>query len=164
MHKAPGKGGRSQPAINLCTSCASLGLTHHHTPPSGLAILTTIIFTWASPKQTPLLFTPTVLSWAIAHNCCFNPLFIPFAYPTQLYLPPLVTDRPVTHRKSVTFDGKAKVGALVQRAHTFKRQKLAEEEEEELQKEQQVLACAVSTRKYTVVQHTGSVTGRAKTT
>jgi hypothetical protein len=38
MHKAPGKGGRSQPAFNLRTSCAFLGLAHHHLP-SGLAVL-----------------------------------------------------------------------------------------------------------------------------
>jgi hypothetical protein len=69
----------------------------------------------------------------------------------------------VTRRKSVTFDTKAKVGVLVQKAHAFKRQKLAEEAEEDAWKEQQALACAVSTRQYAVVQRTGSVTGRAKT-
>jgi hypothetical protein len=42
-----------------------------------------------------------------------------------------VTDRPVTRRKSVSFDGKAKVGALVQRARAFKKQKTAEEAAEE---------------------------------
>jgi hypothetical protein len=56
-----------------------------------------------------------------------------------------VTDRPVTRRKSVTFDNKAKVGMLVQRARTFKKQKLAEEAEEEAREEQQALACAMST-------------------
>jgi hypothetical protein len=76
----------------------------------------------------------------------------------------LVTDRPVARRKSVTFDSKAKVGALVQRVRTFKKQKLAEEAEEEALEEQQALARAVSTRQYVVVQHTGSVTGRARTT
>jgi hypothetical protein len=75
-----------------------------------------------------------------------------------------VTDHPVTRWKSMTFDDKAKVGALVQRVCTFKKQKLAEEAEEELWEEQQVLACAVSTHQYAVVQHTGSVTGRARTT
>jgi hypothetical protein len=75
-----------------------------------------------------------------------------------------VTDRPVTRRKSVTFDSKAKVGALVQRARTFKKQKLAEEAEEEALEEQQALARAVSTRQYAVVRRTGSVTGRMKTT
>jgi hypothetical protein len=74
-----------------------------------------------------------------------------------------VTDRPVTRQKSVTFDRKAKVGVLVQRARTFKKQKLAEEAEDEALEEQQVLARAVSTRQYAVVQHTGSVTGRMKT-
>jgi hypothetical protein len=69
----------------------------------------------------------------------------------------------VTRRKSVTFDDKAKVGALVQRAHAFKKQKLAEEAEEECAEEQQALACAVSTRQYAIVQRTGSVTGRART-
>jgi hypothetical protein len=56
-----------------------------------------------------------------------------------------VTDQPVTCRKSVMFDSKAKVGALVQRAHTFKKQRLAEEAKEEAQEEQLVLARAVST-------------------
>jgi hypothetical protein len=70
----------------------------------------------------------------------------------------------VKRQKEVTFDDKAKVGELIQKAHTFKKQKLAEEAEEELQREQQALACAVSTRQYAVVQHTGSVTGQAKTT
>jgi hypothetical protein len=64
----------------------------------------------------------------------------------------------------VTFDNKAKVGALVQRAHTFKKQRLAEEAKEEAWEEQQALACAVSTRQYAIVRRTGSVTGRAKTT
>jgi hypothetical protein len=62
------------------------------------------------------------------------------------------------------FDGKAKVGALVQKAHTFKKQKLAEEAEEDARKEQQALAHAVSTRQYAIVWHTGSVSGRARTT
>jgi hypothetical protein len=48
-----------------------------------------------------------------------------------------VMDRPVMRRKSVTFDSKAKVGALVQRARTFKKQKLAEEAEEDTREEQQ---------------------------
>jgi hypothetical protein len=61
------------------------------------------------------------------------------------------------------FNDKAKVGALVQRACAFKKQKLALEAKEELQREQQVLACAVSTCQYAVVRHTGSVTGRART-
>jgi hypothetical protein len=51
----------------------------------------------------------------------------------------------------VSFDDKAKVGALIQRAHAFKKQKLAEEAKEESQLEQQVLAHAVSTRQYAVV-------------
>jgi hypothetical protein len=79
-------------------------------------------------------------------------------------LTPAVTDCLVTCRKKVTFDDKAKVGALVQRAHTFKKQKLAEEAEEELQREQQALAQAISTCQYAVIQHTSSVTGRARTT
>jgi hypothetical protein len=62
------------------------------------------------------------------------------------------------------FNAKAKVGALVQRARTFKKQKLAEEAEEDTREEQQALAHAVSTRQYAVVQCTGSVTGRARTT
>jgi hypothetical protein len=70
----------------------------------------------------------------------------------------------MTRRKSVMFDDKAKVGALVQRARTFKKQKLAEEAEEEALKEQQALARAVSTRQYAIVRHTGSVSGRARTT
>jgi hypothetical protein len=63
------------------------------------------------------------------------------------------------HRKLVMFDDKAKVGALVQRAHVFKKKKLEEEAKEELQQEQQALACAVSTCQYAVMQCTGSVTG-----
>jgi hypothetical protein len=70
----------------------------------------------------------------------------------------------VTHRKSVTFDNKAKVGALVQRARTFKKKKLAEEANEELAGETLALARAVSTRQYAIVQRSGSVTGRMKTT
>jgi hypothetical protein len=66
-------------------------------------------------------------------------------------------------RKSITFDDKAKVGALVQRVRTFKKQKLAEEAEEDTWKEQKALACAVSTRQYAIVQKAGSVTGRART-
>jgi hypothetical protein len=62
------------------------------------------------------------------------------------------------------FDAKAKVGALVQRAHTFKKQKLAEEAEDKALGEQLALACAVSTRQYVIVRRTGSVTGRMKTT
>jgi hypothetical protein len=53
---------------------------------------------------------------------------------------------------------------LIQKVHTFKKQKLAKEAEEESQKEQQALACAVNTHQYAVVQCTGSVTGRAKVT
>ncbi|KAN0140704.1 hypothetical protein V8E53_001531 [Lactarius tabidus] len=54
----------------------------------------------------------------------------------------VVMDRPVTCRKSVTFDGKAKVGALVQRARTFRKQKLAEEAKDEALREQLALARA----------------------
>jgi hypothetical protein len=64
----------------------------------------------------------------------------------------------------VTFDSKAKVGALVQRVCTFRKIKLAEEAKEEALDEQQVLARAVSTRQYAIVQCTGSVSGRARTT
>jgi hypothetical protein len=67
-------------------------------------------------------------------------------------------------RKSVKFDSKAKVGALVQRVCTFKKQKLAEEAEDKALREQQALARAVSTRQYAIVQCTGSVSGRARTT
>jgi hypothetical protein len=74
-----------------------------------------------------------------------------------------VTDHPITRWKSIMFDNKAKVRALVQRVRAFKKQKLAEEAEEEVQQEQQALACAVSTRQYAVVRHTGSVSGRART-
>jgi hypothetical protein len=88
MHKAPGKGGCSQPAFNLCTSCALLGLAHHHPPPSGLAVLTPSFLIWASPKRTPLLFTPTVLSQAIAHNCCLTPVHPLCLSNTTLSLPP----------------------------------------------------------------------------
>jgi hypothetical protein len=64
----------------------------------------------------------------------------------------------------VKFDSKAKVGVLVQRARTFKKQKLAKEAKEDAWEEQLALACAVSSRQYAVVQRIGSVTGRMKTT
>jgi hypothetical protein len=74
-------------------------------------------------------------------------------------------DRPVTCRKSIEFDSKAKVGALIQRARTFKKQKTAEEAaEEEWNDYREAYTRAVSTRQYAVVRHTGSVTGRMKTT
>jgi hypothetical protein len=63
-----------------------------------------------------------------------------------------VTDRPLKCRGKVTFNDKAKVGALIQRAHAFKKQKLADEANEELQREQQALARAVSTCQYAVSQ------------
>jgi hypothetical protein len=76
-----------------------------------------------------------------------------------------VTDRPVTRRKSVTFDSKAKVGALIQKARTFKKQKMAEEaKEDEWNDYREAYTRAVSTRQYAVVRRTGSVTGRMKTT
>jgi hypothetical protein len=74
-----------------------------------------------------------------------------------------VTDRPVTRGKRVAFDSKAKVGALVQRVRTFKKQKLAEEAEEEAREEQLALAHAVSSRQYAVVRRTGNVIGKMKT-
>jgi hypothetical protein len=61
------------------------------------------------------------------------------------------------------FNTEAKVGALVQRAQAFKKQKLAEEAEEDIWDEQQALAHAVSTRQYAIVRRTGSVSGRART-
>jgi hypothetical protein len=76
-----------------------------------------------------------------------------------------VTDRPVTRRKSVEFDSKAKVGALIQKARTFKKQKLAEEaKEDEWNDYREAYTRAVSTRQYAVVRRAGSVTGRMKTT
>jgi hypothetical protein len=76
-----------------------------------------------------------------------------------------VTDRPVTRRKSVEFDSKAKVGALVQRARAFRKQKTAEEAaENEWNDHREAYTRAVSTRQYAVVRRTGSVTGRMKTT
>jgi hypothetical protein len=75
---------------------------------------------------------------------------------------PDVTDRPLKRQGKVTFNDKAKVGVLVQRARTFKKQKLADEAKEESQLEQQALAHAVSTCQYAVVRCTGSVTGRAR--
>jgi hypothetical protein len=62
------------------------------------------------------------------------------------------------------FDNKAKVGVLVQRARTFRKQKIAKEAEDKALGEQLALAHAVSTRQYAIVQRTGSVTGRMKTT
>jgi hypothetical protein len=87
-------------------------------------------------------------------------------YPRSMSSLPMsvVTDRPVTRRKKVTFDKNAKVQALVQGAQAFKEKMLALEAEAEVREEQQALARAVSTRQYAVVRRTGSVTGRAKTT
>jgi hypothetical protein len=68
-------------------------------------------------------------------------------------------DCPLKCQKEVMFDDKAKVGALIQRACAFKKQKLADKAKEELQREQQELAHAVSTCQYAVVQCTSSVTG-----
>jgi hypothetical protein len=62
-----------------------------------------------------------------------------------------VMDCPLKRWKGVMFDDKAKVAVLIQRACTFKKQKLADEANEELQEEQQALARAVSTRQYAVV-------------
>jgi hypothetical protein len=77
----------------------------------------------------------------------------------------VVTDRSVKRRKSVTFDREAKVGALIQRAHTFKKQILAEEaKEDEWNDHREAVTRAVSTRQYAVVRRAGSVTGRMKTT
>jgi hypothetical protein len=74
-------------------------------------------------------------------------------------------DRPVTRRKSVTFDSKAKVGALLQRACAFGKQKMAEEAaEDEWNDHREAYTRAVSTRQYAIVRRTGSVTGRMKTT
>jgi hypothetical protein len=76
-----------------------------------------------------------------------------------------VTNRPVTRGKNVTFDKKAKVGALIQKARTFKRQKMAEEAaEDEWNDYREAYTRAVSTQQYAVVRRTGSVTGRMKTT
>jgi hypothetical protein len=70
----------------------------------------------------------------------------------------------VTRGKSVTFDSKAKVGALVQRVRAFKKQKTAEEAaENDWNDYREAYTRAVSTRQYAVVQRAGSVTGRMKT-
>jgi hypothetical protein len=88
MHETPGKGGCSQSAFNLRTSCAHLGLAHHHPPPQRLAIPTPIFLPGAQPKRMPTLFTPPLLSRAIAHTVVY-PVHPP-PYPTQLYLYPLI--------------------------------------------------------------------------
>jgi hypothetical protein len=75
-----------------------------------------------------------------------------------------VTDRPVTRRKSVMFDSKAKVGVLLQRVRAFRKQKMAEEAEDEWNGYREAYTHAVSTRQYAVVRRTGRVTGRMKTT
>jgi hypothetical protein len=74
-----------------------------------------------------------------------------------------VTKSPLKHWKTVTFDSKAKVQALVQGARAFRDKMLALEAEEEVCREQQALARAVSTHQYAVVQRTGSVTGSTRT-
>jgi hypothetical protein len=64
----------------------------------------------------------------------------------------------------VTFDSKAKVGALLQRARAFGKQKTAEEAaEDEWNDHREAYTRAVSTRQYAIVQCAGSVTGRMKT-
>jgi hypothetical protein len=70
MHEAPGKGGRSQSAFNLCTLCAYLGLAHHH-PPSSLAVLPTIIFYLGITKTD----TPTFYPHSPFPGNCPSPLF-----------------------------------------------------------------------------------------
>jgi hypothetical protein len=75
-----------------------------------------------------------------------------------------VTDRPATRRKSVQFDSKAKVGALVQKARAFRKQKTAKEAAEDKWNDyREAYTRAVSTRQYAIVRRTGSVTGRMKT-
>jgi hypothetical protein len=66
-------------------------------------------------------------------------------------------------RKKVTFDKNVKVQVLVQGVQAFKEKMLALEAEAEVCKEQQVLARAVSTHQYAVVQRTGSVIGSTQT-
>jgi hypothetical protein len=69
----------------------------------------------------------------------------------------------VTRGKSVTFDSKAKVGALIQRVRAFRQQKTAEEAaEDDWNDYREAYTRAVSTRQYAVVRRTGSVTGRMK--
>jgi hypothetical protein len=63
------------------------------------------------------------------------------------------------HQKSVSFDDKAKVGALVQRVRAFKKRKLEEQAKETQVAEEQVLAHVVSTCQYTIDWPTRSVTG-----
>jgi hypothetical protein len=76
-----------------------------------------------------------------------------------------VTDRPVMRGKRVTFDSKAKVGALIQRARAFKKQKTAEEAAgDEWSNHREAYTRAVSTRQYAIMRRTGSVTGRMRTT
>ncbi|KAN0140210.1 hypothetical protein V8E53_002106 [Lactarius tabidus] len=53
-----------------------------------------------------------------------------------------VMDPLIKHQKSVSFDDKAKVGALVQRANAFKKKKLEEQAEEDQGTEEQALAHA----------------------
>jgi hypothetical protein len=80
MHEAPGKGGRSQPAVNLRTLCAHLGLAHHHPTPQRLAVLTLSFLPGAQPKRMPTLFTPTILSQAIAHTVVYPSIPLPIQH------------------------------------------------------------------------------------
>jgi hypothetical protein len=61
--RGPRKGGRSQSAFNLRTSCAHLGLAHHHTPPQRLAVLTPSIFTRGTTETDAHTFYPHCLSF-----------------------------------------------------------------------------------------------------
>jgi hypothetical protein len=88
MHKAPGKGGHSQPAINHHALCTLLGLTHHHPSPSGLAVITSFIFNLGITEMD----TPTSYPHSpFLGNCpqlLSNPCSSPSLSNTTLSLPP----------------------------------------------------------------------------
>jgi hypothetical protein len=87
MHEAPGKGGRSQPAINLRTSCAHLGLAHHHPPPQRLAVLTPSFLPGALTETDAHTFYPhSPFPGNCPHHCLT--LFIPFPCQHNSISPP----------------------------------------------------------------------------
>ncbi|KAN0133214.1 hypothetical protein V8E53_008938 [Lactarius tabidus] len=110
---------------NVTTAPQALNATNihlHQSPP-----------TWGTRVTMTMTNNPT---WCTTHvtrdssedfQCLAQLTLPPLCY--QLFCP--VTDRPVKRQKSVEFDSKAKVGALVQRARAFKKQKTAEEAAED---------------------------------
>jgi hypothetical protein len=90
MHKASGKGGCSQSAFNLRTSCAYLGLAHHHTPPQRPSCSNTINFYLGITETV----APTFYPHSPFPGNCPQPLFnlsIPFPIQHNSISSPLLT-------------------------------------------------------------------------